>query len=330
MKLVTFAMKSGKGKSPMVGALLDENSVLALQPAAALYLKETEKEKDAYSAASRLVPDSMVDFLARGRASQTLARRTVKAVANWREAGKKGLKGIRKEPLIFPLSRVSLKSPVLRPGKIIAMGLNFRDHAEENKVPIPELPVGFLKASSCVVGPYDAVPYPHDSTNQMDYEIEMAIVIGKKAKNIPKEKAYDYVAGYAIMNDLSARDIQNKEMQKRLILLSKSLDGFGPMGPFLATPDEIPDPHELKMELWVNQEPEPRQKSSTNQLIYKIPDLVAYWSQMTLEPGDVITSGTPGGVAFFRQPDPQPWFLKPGDVVEARIERLGAIRNKIV
>jgi acylpyruvate hydrolase len=232
--------------------------------------------------------------------------------------------------LIFPLAKVFLKAPVPRPGKIIAMGLNFRDHAEENKVPIPELPVGFLKASSCVVGPYDPVPYPHDSTKQLDYEIEMAIVVGKKGKNVPKEKAYEYVAGYTIINDLSARDIQNKEMQKRLVLLSKSLDAFGPMGPYLVTPDEMPDPHNLGMELWVDQETAPRQKSSTNQLIYKVPDLIAYWSQMTLEPGDVITSGTPGGVAVFRQPDPQQWFLKPGDVVEARIEGLGFIRNKIV
>jgi 2-keto-4-pentenoate hydratase/2-oxohepta-3-ene-1,7-dioic acid hydratase in catechol pathway len=210
------------------------------------------------------------------------------------------------------------------------MGLNFRDHAEENKVPIPEMPVGFLKASSCVIGPYDPVPYPHDSTKQLDYEIEMAIVIGKKGKSVPKEKAFDYVAGYMIINDLSARDIQHMEMQKRLVLLSKSLDAFGPMGPYLVTPDEIPDPHQLGMELWVNSESKPRQKSSTNQLIYNIPDLIAYWSQMTLEPGDVITSGTPGGVAFFKQPDPEEWFLKPGDVVEARIERLGFIRNRIV
>jgi acylpyruvate hydrolase len=330
MRLVTFVPKGGRGKEPMVGALLDDHSVLSLQAAAALYLKEGEKKKNPYPLASRLIPNDMGAFLGMGRAALSLARRTVKTASQWMKEGKKARLGLQRETLVFPLKQTILKSPIPRPGKIIAMGLNFRDHAEENKVPIPELPVGFLKASSCVVGPYDSVPYPHDSTKQMDYEIEMAIVIGKKAKNVPKEKAYDYVAGYMIINDLSARDIQNKEMQKRLILLSKSLDGFGPMGPCLVTPDEIPDPHDLKMELWVNQEPEPRQKSSTNQLIYKVPDLVAYWSQMTLEPGDVITSGTPGGVAFFKQPDPQQWFLKPGDVVEARIERLGAIRNKIV
>jgi acylpyruvate hydrolase len=329
MRLVTFEVKGGKKGQPMIGALLDDNSVLSLQPAAALYLREGKREKDPYAAASQYVPADMVAFLERGKTALDLARRTLKAASQWQKAGKKPLKGLRKEPLIFPLTKVLLKSPVPRPGKIIAMGLNFRDHAEENKVPIPEMPVGFLKASSCVIGPYDPVPYPHDSTKQLDYEIEMAVVIGKKGKSVPREKGFDYVAGYMIINDLSARDIQHKEMQKRLVLLSKSLDAFGPMGPYLVTPDEIPDPHQLGMELWVNSESEPRQKSSTNQLIFNIPDLIAYWSQMTLDPGDVITSGTPGGVALFR-PEPERWLLKPGDVVEARIERLGFIRNRIV
>ncbi len=329
MRLVTFEVKGGKKGEFRIGALLDDHSVLSLQPAAALYLKG-KKEKDPYRMASRYIPADMVAFLEQGKTARELARRTLKFISQWRREEKKALRGLGKEPLIFPFSQVSLKAPIPRPGKIIAMGLNFRDHAEENKVPIPELPVGFLKASSCVVGPYDPVPYPHDSTKQLDYEIEMAIVVGKKGKNIPKEKAYEYVAGYTIINDLSARDIQHQEMQKRLLLLSKSLDAFGPMGPWLVTPDEIPDPHNLGMELRVNQEPEPRQKSSTNQLIYRVPDLIAYWSQMTLEPGDVITSGTPGGVALFKQPDPEQWFLKPGDVVEARIDGLGAIRNKIV
>ena len=328
MRLVTFEVKGGRKGQSMLGALLDDHSVVNLQPAAALYLKG-KKEKEPYPTASRYIPADMTPFLRQGKTAMALARQTLKFISQQQKTGKKALHGLREEPLIFPLTRISLKAPVPRPGKIVAMGLNFRDHAEENKVPIPELPVGFLKAASCVTGPSDSVPYPHESTKQLDYEIEMAIVIGKQGKNVPKEKAYDYVAGYMIMNDLSARDIQHQEMQKRLLLLAKSLDGFAPVGPWLVTPDEIPDPHNLGMELWVNQESEPRQKSSTNQLIYKVPDLIAYWSQMTLEPGDIITSGTPGGVALFRQP-PEQWFLKPGDVVEARIEKLGFIRNKIV
>ncbi len=329
MKLVTFGLKGGKKGQPWVGVLLEEDILLNLQPAAALYLKEAEKEKNPYPLAERLIPADMIGFLGQGKAGMNLARRTVKAITKWQEMAKKGLKGLRQEPLFYPLSKVSLKAPVPRPGKIIAMGLNFRDHAEENKVPIPETPVGFLKAASAVIGPYDPVPYPR-TTRQLDYETELCIVVGRKGKDIPAEKAFEYVAGYTIMNDFSARDIQHMEMGKRLILLSKSLDAFGPMGPYLATKDEIPDPHNLGMELWVNQEAEPRQKSSTGQMIFKVPELIAYWSQMTLEPGDVIISGTPGGVAFFRQPDPERWFLKPGDVVKTKIESLGFLRNSIV
>lgn len=329
MKLVTFSPKGGKGKQIMVGALLDENSVVSIQPAAAFYLKEMEKERNPYAVASQLIPADMNSFLSLGKKSMSLANRTLKALAKWKKDEKKPLRGLQRELLAFPLNKVILKAPVPRPGKIIAMGLNFRDHAEENKVPIPEMPVGFLKASSAVTGPYDLIPYPR-STKQLDYEIEMCIVIGKKGKDIPPEKAFDYVAGYTIMNDLSARDVQNKEMQKRLLLLGKSFDFFAPTGPWLVTQEEISDPHNLKMELWVNQESEPRQKSNTDQMIFKTPELIAYWSQMTLEPGDIITSGTPGGIGLFRQPDPERWLLKPGDVVEARIEGLGSIRNRIV
>ncbi len=329
MKLATFVIKGVKGRQPLIGALLGQDRMVSLLPAAALYLREREKEKDPYGIAAQLIPGDMAAFLRKGNSARALARRTLRAVSAWQKAEKKALTGLRKEPLIFSLPEVSLKAPIPRPGKIIAMGLNFRDHAEENKVPIPETPLAFLKAPSCVIGPYDSVPYPH-STRQLDYEIEMAVVIGKTGKDVPKDKAFDYVAGYSIMNDLSARDLQHEEMKKRLLLLAKNLDGFGPMGPYLVTGDEIPDPHNLSMQLWVNKESEPRQKSSTSQMIFKIPELIAYWSQMTLEPGDVITSGTPGGVALFKTPEPERWFLKPGDVVEARIEGLGCLRNSVV
>ena len=330
MKFATFVRDGQKEAGFVLGALLDEDSILDLHPAAALYLKEIEKEKKPYLPASQYIPADMGAFLAQGEKAMNLAHRTLDFILpSWQQKKKKVLKGLRRERLIFPLSEIVLKAPVPRPGKIIAMGLNFHDHALENKVPIPEFPVAFLKAITALVGPDEPVPYPR-STKELDYEIELAIVIGKKGKDIPKEKAFEHVAGYAILNDLSARDIQGREMAKRLLLLGKSLDGLAPMGPYLVTRDEIKDPHGLAMELRVNEEPEPRQKSSTGQMIFKIPDLIAYWSQMTLEPGDVITSGTPGGVAFFRQPDPQAWFLKPGDVVEARIEGLGVLRNRIL
>ena len=330
MKFTTFVPGGQKDEGRMLGVVLEEDSVLNLHPAAALYLKEIEKEKKPYLRAAQFIPADMAAFLGQGVEAMDLARRTLDFILPlWRQGKKKAFKGLRRETLVFPLSGIIRKAPVPRPGKIIAMGLNFYDHAQENKVPVPEFPVAFLKAVTALVGPDEPVPYPR-STKELDYEIELAIVIGKKGKDIPKEKAFEYIAGYTILNDLSARDIQAKEMQKRLILLGKGLDALAPMGPYLVTPDELGDPHALSMELKVNEEPQPRQKSTTGQMVFKIPDLIAYWSQMTLEPGDIITSGTPGGVAFVRQPDPRAWFLKPGDVVEARIEGLGVLRNPIV
>ena len=330
MKFATFVRRDQKEGEPMLGVLLDADSILNLHPAAALYLKEVEKEKKPYPRAAQFIPADMAAFLGRGVEAMNLARRTLDFISPlWQQEKKKAFKGLRRETLVFPLAAIIRKAPVPRPGKIIAMGLNFYDHAQENKVPVPEFPVAFLKTTTSLVGPGEPVPYPR-STKELDYEIELAIVIGKRGKDIPKEKAFEYVGGYTILNDLSARDIQHKEMQKRLVLLGKGLDALGPMGPYLVTPDEIGDPHTLGMELRVNEEPQPRQKSTTGQMVFKIPDLIAYWSQMTLEPGDIITSGTPGGVAFARQPDPQAWFLKPGDFVEARIEGLGVLRNPIV
>jgi 2-keto-4-pentenoate hydratase/2-oxohepta-3-ene-1,7-dioic acid hydratase in catechol pathway len=330
MKFATFLRRSQKAGELLSGVLLDENSVLNLHPAAALYLQEVEKEKSPYLRTAQLFPGDMTALLGQGEEAMKLARLAVDFIRpSWQPKKKKALKGLRKETLVFSLSEVSLRAPVPRPGKIIAMGLNFHDHALENKLPAPSFPVAFLKAPSALIGPDEPVAYPK-STKELDYEIELAIVIGKKGKDIPKEKAFDYIAGYTIFNDLSARDIQIREMEKRLLLLGKNLDGLGPMGPYLVTRDEIKDPHALAMELSVNEEPEPRQKSSTGQMIFRIPELIAYWSQMTLVPGDIITSGTPGGVALFRQPNPQAWFLKPGDVVQARIEGLGVLRNQIV
>jgi len=330
MKFTTFVPGRQKDGEKMLGVVLDENSVLNLHPAAALYLKEVEKEKKPYLRASQFIPADMTAFLEQGAKAMNLARLTLDFVLPWwQHKKKKSLKGLRRETLVFPLSEITRKAPVPRPGKIIAMGLNFYDHAQENKVPVPEFPVAFLKATTALVGPDEPVPYPR-ATEELDYEIELAIVIGKKGKDIPQENASEYIAGYTIFNDLSARDIQAREMQKRLLLLGKGLDALAPMGPYLVTPDEIRDPHALSMELRVNEERQLRQKSTTGQMIFKIPELIAYWSQMTLEPGDIITSGTPGGVASFRQPDPQAWFLKPGDVVEARIEGLGVLRNRIL
>lgn len=221
----------------------------------------------------------------------------------------------------FSLGSVRLGAPIPRPSKVVCLGLNYRDHAEEQNTPLPERPLIFSKASSCVIGPYDDVVLPDDS-HQVDYEVEFAIVIGRTATKVPAETAYEYIAGYTVMNDVSARDIQFAQKQWHQ---GKSYDTFGPMGPYLVTRDEISDPHNLDVRLVLNGQT--MQHSNTNNLIFNVPYLISHISKiMTLYPGDVISTGTPAGVGVFRKP---PVFLKPGDAMETTVEGIGTLRNGV-
>ncbi|MEJ7712720.1 MAG: fumarylacetoacetate hydrolase family protein [Pyrinomonadaceae bacterium] len=215
--------------------------------------------------------------------------------------------------------RIELLAPVARPGKIICIGLNYRDHAAESNMPIPESPIMFSKFATCVIGPNQAVLLPTKSI-EVDYEAELAVVIGRRAKFVPREQAYDYVLGYTNFNDVSARDFQFADKQW---VRGKSCDTFAPMGEFIATKDEIPDPHRLSIKLHLNGQT--MQDSSTNQLIFGIPELIEFLTQsITLEPGDVIATGTPPGVGFARKP---PVYLKEGDIMEVEIEGLGTLKT---
>lgn len=228
-----------------------------------------------------------------------------------------------------PLAQVRLEEPIARPGKIICPGLNFRTHLEETKglsSKPPEMPLAFLKVPSAVIGPEDPIVMP-PWTQKLDYEVELAAVIGVGGADIPREEALRHVAGYTILNDVSAREVQKAEMKAGFLTLGKNFPTSCPMGPYLLTADELPDPHNLSLELRVNGEI--RQRGHTSDLIHDLGSLIAYWSRMGLEPGDAITSGTPSGVALGREPDTS-WYLKPGDVVEASIERLGTLRNPVV
>jgi len=227
-----------------------------------------------------------------------------------------------------PLARVHLTTPITRPGKIICPGMNFRKHLEETRgrdAKNPEFPLGFFKTAGCVTGPGAPIAIP-PWTQKLDYEVELAVVIGVGGTNIPREQALAHAAGYTIMNDVSARDVQLFEMKNGFLAMGKNFPGSCPMGPYLLTADELPDPHTLRMELRVNGEL--RQEGHSSDLIYDFADLIAYWSRIGLEPGDVIASGTPSGVALGKEPDTS-WYLKPGDVMEASIERLGTLRNPI-
>lgn len=220
----------------------------------------------------------------------------------------------------LPLDRVQLLAPILKPGKIVAVGLNYMDHCLEQGLTPPERPTLFTKFSTAVNHPDGQIRWDPNLTSKVDYEAELAVVIGRRAYRVSEEDAYAYVAGYTCLNDVTARDLQRADKQW---VRGKSLDTFAPMGPVMVTTDEIPDPHTLDIRCWVNGEL--RQESHTSQLIHNVPKLIAFCSQaFTLEPGDIITTGTPGGVGVFRDP---PVFLQPGDEVIVEIQGIGRLRN---
>jgi 2-keto-4-pentenoate hydratase/2-oxohepta-3-ene-1,7-dioic acid hydratase in catechol pathway len=217
-----------------------------------------------------------------------------------------------------------LLAPIPDPQKVICVGLNYADHAKESGQEPPEEPVFFSKFPTAVAAHEDAIALPKESA-EVDYEAELVVVIGRGGRRIAKDRAFEHVAGYCVGHDVSARDWQLRKPGKQW-LLGKSFDTFAPFGPTLTTTDEVPNPHELRIQLRVNGTT--LQDSNTRQLIFKLDELVAYVSQVcTLLPGDVIFTGTPPGVGAARKP---PVFLKPGDTVEVEIERLGTLRNHCV
>ncbi|HJQ67953.1 MAG TPA: fumarylacetoacetate hydrolase family protein [Blastocatellia bacterium] len=228
----------------------------------------------------------------------------------------------REDGVLVPLARAELNPPVLAPGKILAVGLNYAAHAAEQKGQPPESPLIFSKCTTAIVGPGDAIRLPRIS-DKIDYEGELAVVIGKEARSVAAASAYDFVAGYTILNDVTARDLQRRERQWAR---AKGLDTFAPCGPWLVTKDEVGDPHSLDLELKVNGEV--RQRSTTSDLIFKIPQLIEFISQdLTLRPGDIISTGTPSGVGVYSEP---PVFLREGDVVEITISKIGTLVNPVV
>jgi 2-keto-4-pentenoate hydratase/2-oxohepta-3-ene-1,7-dioic acid hydratase in catechol pathway len=217
---------------------------------------------------------------------------------------------------------IEIAAPIPRPGKIICIGLNYRNHAEESGMPIPKSPIIFSKFTTSVIGANKPIIVPKKSS-QTDYEAELAFIVGRRAKNVKKEDAMNYVFGYVNFNDVSARDFQFADGQWQR---GKSCDTFAPMGEFVATADEIKEPHNLNIRFRLNGET--LQNSSTQELIFKIPELIEFLSEtITLEPGDIVATGTPPGVGFARKP---PVFLKDGDVAEVEIEGLGVLSNPVV
>lgn len=285
MKLVTF-IANGHTR---IGALTANDQIVDL------------------NAVDPQIPADMLGFLAGGEGALTLAKR---AVANAPAAA------------VHARGAVTLKAPIPRPGKIICIGLNYRDHAEESNQPIPQYPTVFTKYSNTVIGPGESVVLP-PITEKVDYEAEFAVVIGRVARNVSAADALKVVGGYTVFNDVSARDYQMRTSQWTV---GKTFDTFGPMGPVLVTADEIADPHDLDISLSINGEV--LQSSNTKNLIFTVNQLIEdLTSYMTLEPGDVISTGTPGGVGQARKP---PRFIRPGDIMRVEISGIGALENPVV
>ena len=223
----------------------------------------------------------------------------------------------------LPLDEVKLLAPLTAPPKIIGLGLNYRDHAEEQGKNPPDEPLIFMKPHTTIIGPDDNIVKP-SFVKQLDYEAELAIVMGRKTKNVSTGDAKTCIFGYTILNDVSARDIQFKDRQWTR---AKGFDTFAPTGPCIITISQLPDPTNLKIRTWVNGEL--RQNSSTSNMVFNVFEVTHHLSRvMTLEPCDIIATGTPAGVAFAMKPDPK--FLQEGDVVEIEIEGIGTLRNKVI
>jgi 2-keto-4-pentenoate hydratase/2-oxohepta-3-ene-1,7-dioic acid hydratase in catechol pathway len=222
----------------------------------------------------------------------------------------------------IPFEEDQLDAPLRNPGKIAAIGLNYIDHASESKMELPKHPLVFTKFNSSITGPFDPIIISSSLTNKVDYEVELAVVIGKRAKNLTKDSALDYVFGYTVINDVSARDLQFDDGQW---VRAKSLDTFCPMGPFIVTSDEINDPQNLKLTCRINGEM--LQNASTKDMIFSVADLISILSHsFVFEPGDIISTGTPSGVGFIRKP---PIYLKNEDILVTEVQKIGKLINKV-
>jgi acylpyruvate hydrolase len=321
VKLVISEVRNATSPQRFLSAILDDTKVADLEAA-----------QSASGARGEVLSNDMLRFLAAGEAGMAAARAALafaSANPDRRSADGRRLTWRREELRFLPA--------VPRPGKILHTSINFKAHKTEvaSKFKSEEWkahdwgsfhyqhPTGFLQAPSSTVGT-DADVFIPNFTKQLDYELEFAIIIGRTAKNVTAAEALNYVAGYCVFNDMSARDIQAREHSNKVILLGKSFDTSCPLGPWLTTRDEIPNPENLKMQLRLNGEL--RQDSNTSDMIYSARDLISWWSNITLEPGDVITSGSPSGV--IAGSEHQIW-LKPGDRIEATVEGLGTLVNTI-
>lgn len=259
------------------------------------------------------LPNEMLSFIEQGAPALERARRVIESMSD-----RAALEGAS-----IALDSAHVLAPIPRPARnIVCVGLNYAEHAGESNITtgIPEHPVYFTKPPSTVIGPGATVPLHAHVSRRVDWEVELVAVIGTRGRDIPEERALDYVFGYTVGNDVTARDLQARHQQW---YKGKGLDGFCPLGPWIVTADEITDPQDVRLSLRVNGDT--KQDAHTSDMVFGVAKLIAVWSLgMTLEPGDLLMTGTPAGVGFARKP---PEYLGPGDVMEAEIDRIGVLRN---
>ncbi|MDY7077644.1 MAG: fumarylacetoacetate hydrolase family protein [Chloroflexota bacterium] len=331
MKLVTFEIKTPLGAFDRIGAMVEEQ-IVDLTLGYATYLADVDKQLKALDMAAALLPPDMLSFLDGGDGAMAAAKTTVAYLTELVSQGKE-ITAPNGGQVVHGMDEVKLKAPLPNPRLMVDFS-TFESHikmgCEKMGVPVPkawyELPIGYKVNLTSIVGTEEDLLFP-SFTQMFDYELEFAIVIGKKGKDIPEEKAYEYVAGYTVCNDVSARDIEMQEIQAMPLgpIKGKDFDTGTVLGPCITTHDEIGDPHNLEMlgrvngELWT--------EASTKDMYWSIPQLIAHLSKdQTLYPGSMFLSGTPGGGCGLHFGK----VLKPGDVVELEIEKIGVIRNKVI
>src|SRR5690242_19971130 len=323
MKLVTF---HAQGRENRIGGLAPDGQIVDLNAAYALYLRDVENEGAFYALADARVPAEMRGLFANGDRGLDAAR-TAMEYAVKRGQDTLGASG---EPIFVRRDAVRIKAPI-NPKKFFHTAGNFREHHEEAQksgFSHPVLPwIVFFQNVDAIIGQDEAIVYPEHLTQELDYELELALVVKKSGKHFDAAHAADYIGGYVIFNDITARDIQRTEMMSGVFSFCKGIDTFCPLGPHIVTADEIPQPNNLSMQLRVNGKT--RQQSHSSKMSVTVPEIVAHYSPMGYSAGDVLSTGTVSGVAAFSD-DPKSLYLKPGDVVECEIEKIGVLRNPVV
>lgn len=321
MKLMRYSRKHEPGALSRLGVLVGHNLVADLRAGYALYLVDVARNPKGRELATIYMPSYIAQFLHMGEPAW-LALGDAFTYLDRLAQNSPGAAGLGGEQLFIPLDECRLYAP-LRPSKLIAIGRNYPGYTKNPGKQGGKVPAGFIKTMSSIVGPGRDILRPR-ACREFDCETELAVVIGKKCKHVREENAYDVIAGYTIVNDITARDVGKLEREGGHLFLGKTYDTFAPMGPWMVTRDFIPEPMHLRITTRVNGET--RQDGNTKDMIWSIPQLVAYMSQITLMPGDVIATGSPGGGGL-ANPD---WLLKAGDVIEAEVEGIGVLRNGVV